>query len=143
MPAKFVTIENKKEIIIPSNIESIDDAVTATVQFAAALGFADEALFAIDMAVREAVANAVKHGNLLDETKSVEITLRNLPQGLQVSIRDFGTGFDVDEVPDPTNPENLLKASGRGILFMRNFMEEVVWERHSQGGMIVKMLKAR
>ena len=143
MLAKFVTIENKKEIIIPSNIESIDHAVTAAIEFATAAGFGDEAVFAIDMAVREAVANAVKHGNLLDESKPVEITLQNLEKGLQVTIRDFGTGFKVDEVPDPTNPENLLKANGRGILFMRNFMEEVEWERHAQGGTVVKMCKLR
>lgn len=143
MLAKFVTIENIKEIKIPSNIESVDRAVTTAIEFAAASGFGEEAIFAIDMAVREAVANAVKHGNLLDETKSVEITLQNLPRGFSVTIRDFGTGFDVEEVPDPTNPENLLKANGRGILFMRNFMEEVEWERHAQGGMIVKMCKLR
>jgi serine/threonine-protein kinase RsbW len=142
MLANIVTID-KKEIKIPSNIESVDRAVTAAVEFAAASGFGDEAIFAIDMAVREAVANAVKHGNLLDETKSVEITFVNLPKGFEVTIRDFGDGFEVDEVPDPTNPENLLKASGRGILFMRNFMEEVEWERHTQGGTIVKMRKLR
>jgi serine/threonine-protein kinase RsbW len=142
MLANIVTIE-KKEIKIPSNIESVDRAVIEAVEFAAASGFGDEAVFAIDMAVREAVANAVKHGNLLDETKAVEITFLNLPKGFEVTIRDFGDGFDVEEVPDPTNPENLLKANGRGILFMRNFMEEVEWERHAQGGTIVKMCKLR
>lgn len=143
MLAKFVTIEDKKEIKIPSNIESIDHAVSIAISFATALGFGDEAIFAIDLAVREAVTNAVKHGNLLDETKPVEITLENLPKGFQVVIRDFGNGFDVDDVPDPTDPENLLKVNGRGILFMRNFMEEVEWQRHAQGGTVVKMCKLR
>src|SRR5829696_2495113 len=100
--AKFVT-EEKKEIVIPSKIESVDKAVVEATEFAQASGFADEAVFAIDLAVREAVINAVKHGNKLDETKPVEISFSNLDKGFEVTIRDFGKGFDVDEIPDPTN----------------------------------------
>lgn len=128
---------------ILSKIEAIDEAVQKAIAFASGAGFGDEELFGIDMAVREAVANAVKHGNKLDETKQVEITLNDLTEGLEILIRDFGKGFAVEEVPDPTNPENLLKASGRGILFMHNFVDKVEWERHTEGGMIVKMIKNR
>ena len=60
-----------------------------------------------------------------------------------MTVRDHGAGFAVDDIPDPTNPENLLKANGRGILFMNSFMDEVSWENHSGGGMVVKMLKKR
>lgn len=141
-PTKFVT-EEKKEIVIPSKIESVDKAVVEATEFASASGFGDEAVFAIDLAVREAVINAVKHGNQLDETKPVEISFSNLDKGFEVVIRDFGEGFDVDGIPDPTNAENLLKANGRGILFMRNFMEEVEWFQHPQGGTVVKMCKLR
>ena len=126
---------------IPSKIEAIDEAVQKATGFASAAGFADDALFGIDMAVREALANAVKHGNKQDETKQVEITLVSLDEALEIVIRDFGEGFDASEVPDPTNPENLLKASGRGILFMHNFVDKVEWQRHPQGGMVVKMTK--
>jgi serine/threonine-protein kinase RsbW len=135
--------EEKKELTLPSRLESVEKAALEADNFAKEFGFDDNALYAIDMAVREAVANAVKHGNLLDETKQVEITLNNLPKGLEISVRDFGTGFAVEEIPDPTNPENLLKASGRGILFMRNFTEEVEWFRHPEGGTVVKMCKLR
>lgn len=109
--------------------------------FASEAGFGDDALFGIDMAVREALANAVKHGNKLDASKQVEVTLTNHGNRMEITIRDFGKGFDVEEVPDPTNPENLLKASGRGILFMHNFVDKVEWERHAEGGMTVKMIK--
>jgi serine/threonine-protein kinase RsbW len=135
--------EEKKELTLPSRLESVEKAALEADNFAKEFGFDDNALYAIDMAVREAVANAVKHGNLLDETKQVEITLNNLPKGLEISVRDFGTGFAVEEIPDPTTPENLLKASGRGILFMRNFTEEVEWFRHPEGGTVVKMCKLR
>lgn len=135
--------EEKKELNLPSRLESIDKAVVEALNFASHVGFSDEEVYAIDMAVREVVANAVKHGNKEDETKAVEITLRNSNEGFEVTVRDFGAGFAVEEVPDPTNPENLLKANGRGILFMKTFMDEVEWFNHANGGMIVKMLKRR
>ncbi len=135
--------EEKVEINIPSRLESIDNAVVETINFASRAGFSEEAAYAIDMAVRESVANAVKHGNKLDETKQVEITLRNSSDGLEIVIRDFGEGFAVEEVPDPTNPENLMKTDGRGILFMKTFMDEVEWSNHAEGGMVVKMLKRK
>lgn len=133
--------EKETKFTISSRIEAIDEAVVKAVKFAGEAGFADDAIFGIDMAVREAVANAVKHGNKLDETKLVEITLIDLANGMEISIRDFGEGFDVEEVPDPTNPENLLKASGRGILFMHNFVDRVEWKAADGGGTIVKMIK--
>lgn len=135
--------EEKNEITLPSRLESVEQAAAKAAELARAAGFGDETLFAIDMAVREAVANAVKHGNLEDETKRVEIAFSNLPKGFEIAVRDFGVGFDPEEVPDPTDPANLLKASGRGILFMRTFMEEVEWLRHPAGGMIVRMCKLR
>lgn len=133
----------KKEINLPSRIESVEKAAQAAVDFASKSGFDADALFAIDMALREVAANAVKHGNREDETKPVEITFEIREEGLWITVRDFGEGFAVEEIPDPTNPENLLKASGRGILFMRSFMDEVKWSIHREGGMIVKMLKRR
>lgn len=135
--------EEKKELILQNTLESVDKAASEAEKFAKSANLPDEALFAIDMAVREAVANAVKHGNKMDESKTVEITFSDLPKGFEITIRDFGEGFEVEEVPDPTNPENLLKANGRGVLFMRTFMEEVEWSRHTGGGMIVKMCKLR
>ena len=95
------------------------------------------------LAIRQSVANAVKHGNKFDETKPVKLTFADKPAGFEITVRDFGTGFSVENIPDPTNPENLLKANGRGILFMRSFMDEVEWENPPDGGLIVKMLKKR
>ena len=132
-----------KELNLPSLLDSVDQAASEAENFARQNGFDDSALSAIDMAMREAVANAVKHGNKLDESKRVEIVFINLQKGLEITIRDFGKGFGMDEVPDPTNPENLLKANGRGILFMRAFMEEVEWSNHEKGGTVVKMCKLR
>ena len=79
------------------------------------------------MAVREAVTNAVLHGNKLDETKFADVSLKIIPGAFEITVHDQGTGFDSSSIPDPTDAENILKTSGRGIFFMRNMMDEVEW----------------
>ena len=132
-----------REIRLPSRIESVDEAATQADEFAKSQGFPEDFVSAIDLAIGESVANAVKHGNKFDESKEVEITFADSPEEFQITVRDHGDGFAVDEIPDPTNPENLLKANGRGILFMNAFMDEVSWENHAAGGMVVRMVKKR
>ena len=132
-----------KELTLPSRIESVDEAAMMADEFARTNGFGDDVLSAVDLAVRESVANAVKHGNKFDEAKSVEFKIHNSGDSLEITVRDFGTGFSVTDVPDPTDPENLLKVNGRGILFMRSFMDEVEWFNPPGGGMQVRMVKKR
>ena len=95
------------------------------------------------MAVREALANAVIHGNKLDEMKLVEISVKSSPDSLEVSVHDQGQGFNPDTISDPTKEENILKSSGRGIFFMRNFFDEVDWSNSPEGGTTVRMIKRR
>ncbi|HEX6623240.1 MAG TPA: ATP-binding protein [Pyrinomonadaceae bacterium] len=135
--------EETTELTFPSRIDSIAEAAAAAAEVARRAGFTEDALFGIDMAVRESVTNAVLHGNREDESKPVEVGFHNSASGLRITVRDRGQGFDPAGVADPTDPQNLLKASGRGILFMRTFMDDVRWERHPQGGMIVEMLKKK
>lgn len=130
-----------REIELPSRIESVEEAAVMADEFAKTCGFGDEMMFAVDMAVRESVANAVKHGNKFDESKKVEMTLADKPEGFEITVRDYGAGFSVDDIADPTDPDNLLKTNGRGLLFMRSFMDEVQWENPADGGLLVKMLK--
>ncbi len=142
-PGLRIVTELKTEQILPSRIESITEAAEEAANIARRSGFGEEALFGIDMAVREAVTNAVLHGNKQDETKRVVIAYTTSDSGLVITVRDSGTGFDPAAVPDPTDAQNLLKASGRGILFMRNFMDDVQWECHPEGGTVVRMTKRR
>ncbi len=135
--------EETVELTLPSRVESVAEAAGTVADAARRLGFAEDALFGIDMAVREAVTNAVLHGNRGDESKPVELGLAGTEAGLVVTVRDRGEGFDPEQVADPTREENLLKASGRGILFMRTFMDEVDWRRHPEGGTVVRMTKKK
>lgn len=125
----------------PSEIESVEAAARIAAAFLSAGGYSEEFAYAVDLAIRESVANAVKHGNRFDETKLVELRLLDLGGSIEVFIRDHGNGFSPDDVPDPTDPENLLLSSGRGILFMRTFMDSVEWSKADGGGSIVRMIK--
>jgi serine/threonine-protein kinase RsbW len=127
-----------KEIVLPSRIESIERAAAAVAGAVAEAGVDETALFGIDLAVREAVANAVRHGNGLDETKQVRILFETSPEQFEITIEDEGDGFDFEHLPDPTDPMNLLKESGRGAFLMRSFMDKVRWQR---GGSVVTMTK--
>jgi len=108
-------------------------------------GLDDDAVHWIGVAVRESVINAIKHGNReeVDKLVTVEFTFTpaSEPNELIVRVLDQGAGFDPEEIADPLAPENLLKASGRGIFFMRSFMDDVTLRRASEGGMEVRMVK--
>ena len=95
----------------------------------------------MSVAVRESVVNAIKHGNRLDENKRVTVEFVLLPHALEVGVQDEGQGFDPGSVPDPVAEENLLKAYGRGIFFMKSFMDEVKYTFPQNGGTKVTLLK--
>jgi serine/threonine-protein kinase RsbW len=97
-------------------------------------------IFGVHLALEEALVNAVKHGNRMDEAKSVHVEVKLSPERLYVRIRDEGPGFKMEEVPDCTEDENLEKASGRGIMLMRNFMSFV---EYNDIGNMVTMEKSR
>ncbi|MGA8272839.1 MAG: ATP-binding protein, partial [Candidatus Sulfotelmatobacter sp.] len=104
------------------------------------LGFADDEIMQISMAVREGAVNAVLHGNAYAPDKKVILGFEQTGGNLIITIRDQGTGMDISKIPNPLAPENLLKTSGRGIFLMRSFMD-VVEIRPSQTGTEVKLIK--
>lgn len=135
--------ENVVQLTIASQLEFIDLVTTLTDNLTALVGFEEEAVYWINMAVRESVANAVEHGNKYDPHKAVDITFTLGGDGLRVAVRDYGEGFDPATLPDPLDPQNLLNPAGRGILYMKTFMDSVEYQRHPEGGMIVTMSKRR
>ena len=143
-PAFIVTPDVTLETIelrFPSRIAAVNEAAAAVAEFMNRLGIGEDVAFGVDMAVREAVTNAVIHGNKLDDAKEVGIELSNTQDVFQIIVHDQGSGFNPNEVPDPTRDENILKTSGRGIFFMRNFMDEVDWSADPKGGTRVRMIK--
>jgi len=103
-------------------------------------GWTEHEIFGIHLAVEEAVVNAIKHGNRLDETKNVHVNCKLSPERMWIEIVDEGPGFNPACVPDPTAPENLEVPCGRGIMLMRSFMSQVEFSATGNG---VVMEKAR
>ena len=103
-------------------METVDSAEQAASRIASEAGFDDDEV--IDaMAVREAAVNAVLHGNTYDPGKKVSLALGGPAPTWSAPVKP-GKGLDPEKIPDPLAPENLLKTSGRGILFIRSFMDE-------------------
>ena len=135
-----VTVETT-ELTLLSRIEAVDEAAGAIAGILSRSRVSEDVAFGVDMAIREAVTNAVLHGNKQDESKVVRVIARNSPDRLEISVDDEGAGFNPAEVPDPTAAENILKSSGRGIFFMSNFMDNVEWRIRPEGGTTVHMTK--
>ena len=129
------------KLVLPSEVRLIDLVHAATEKMAEYAGFsADEALN-VGLALREAVINAMVHGNRQDPTLKVHITLTSQGRRFQATVRDEGTGFDPDREPDPTSTENLLNTSGRGLLLMKAFVDEVRFRQRRGRGMEITLTK--
>ena len=130
---------------IHSNFELLDFVQVVSDRMGQLAGLDEDAVHWIGVAVRESVINAIKHGNREDYGKLVTVefsfTPPAKPSELVVRVLVEGEGFEAEEVADPLAPENILKSSGRGIFFMRNFMDDVTLRRGSDGGMEVRMVK--
>jgi serine/threonine-protein kinase RsbW len=130
---------------IHSNFEMLDFVQVVSDRLGRMAGMDEETIHWIGVAVRESVINAIKHGNRENYHKLVTVEFTFSPAAdpgeLVVRVLDQGEGFDPEEIADPLAPENLLKSSGRGIFFMRSFMDDVSLRRASEGGMEVRMVK--
>jgi DNA-binding response OmpR family regulator len=113
---------------IPRQIKLIKGISHNIIQEAKLMGYDEKELRdKIPVTIDEAVTNAIKHGNKGDERKKVKIQVDIDTEKIKIVIKDEGEGFKVQEVPDPTDPKNFLKMSGRGILFMKLSMDEVAY----------------
>jgi serine/threonine-protein kinase RsbW len=127
-----------------SAFEMLDFVQVVSDHLGRSVGLDDDARHWVSVAIRESVINAIKHGNHYDATKHVFVDLETQSNGqpeLSIRVRDEGEGFDPEEVADPLAPENLLKASGRGIFLIRSFMDNVQLRRAPEGGMEIRMTK--
>ena len=123
----------------PSQLDSVSPFVARLMRFIATFRRADGSAAEIEIALREAIVNAVIHANGEATEKRVYVQCRCTIDGeISITVRDEGRGFDIDAVPDPTTAENRLSTHGRGIYLMKALMDEVSFE---QGGTVVHMRK--
>lgn len=134
-------IADEIDVIISSALDNLDLIQTLTDCITTFMSFDEDAAHWIGMSVRESVTNAIQHGNKLDLSKKVDICFVVSPEQLSISVKDQGNGFRAEDIPNPLDAANLLKPSGRGIYYIRTFMDEVEFRPLSQGGMEVHMVK--
>ena len=137
----MTTNSNCIQIDIQSSFEMVDLVQVVFESLSAQVGFDADVSHWMSVAIRESVTNAVRHGNKLDAEKRVVICFEVGEGELSVSVEDEGEGFDPGEIPDPLAEENLLRVSGRGIFFMKNFMDEVTYDFEPKRGTRVTMVK--
>ena len=132
-------------IELPSSFELLDLVQLLSDRLSSIAGMDEDAMHWVSVAVRESVINAIKHGNRGDRRKRVHVQFmlapHEKPEDFIVQVEDEGEGFDPDSIANPLDPENVLKSSGRGIFFMRSFMDDVSIARRPEGGMVVRMTK--
>jgi len=132
-PKVHVEVESRLE-----NVELVQIALEASLND---LQLSDDDLHQIGLSIREAVANAIKHGNRGDTSKMVRVELGIDNGDLLICVQDQGVGFDEDGVPNPLEPENLLRRNGRGILLMKQYMDQIEYTFQPDSGTVVEMRK--
>lgn len=133
-------IREKIEFVFPSAISLMHSVLDYLMRRVEKVGVINPENSNLFIALDEAFVNAVKHGNKYDANKIVKISAEVSTTEARFTIEDEGEGFDVNSIPDPRNPENLFKASGRGVLFIHNIMDEV---KYNERGNRIEMTKKR
>lgn len=133
--------ERQLHLTIGSRFENIELVQMTVDEILREGGVSDENRHWIGLALREAVANAIKHGNHMDPVKQVEVEVELCGDDLEIRVADEGPGFDPEAVKDPLAPENRFRADGRGIFYMRKFMDDVRYAFRPSGGTIVVLRK--
>jgi serine/threonine-protein kinase RsbW len=113
---------------IPSDFEAVSQVENLVDDVCNRLGVNEDFYGNVLIAVTEAVNNAIEHGNRKDDSMEVNVAVGDNPQEFCFSVKDQGRGFDFENLPDPTAPENILKENGRGIFLMKNLADEVEFE---------------
>jgi serine/threonine-protein kinase RsbW len=125
MKEGFEIIESIK---IASDFQEIQRVEALVDKVCNSIGVNEDFYGNVLIAVTEAVNNAIEHGNQKRLNLSVEVGVGDSAEEFCFAIKDFGNGFDYDNLPDPTAPENILKENGRGIFLMRSLADEVVFD---------------
>lgn len=129
-----------QRLVIPNDFEQARQAQTKVLQSASEQGFDEDSLFAIRLALDEALCNAVRHGNKNDPSKHITVEYTVDEDRLKVSVADEGGGFVPNHLPDPTADENLERPNGRGVMLMKAYMTDV---SYNEQGNQVTMVKDR
>jgi serine/threonine-protein kinase RsbW len=125
-------------IVITSDLHAARDVEEQVLRLTETLGYSRECAFALRLSLEEALVNAHRHGNKGDTHKHITISYQIDRRRAVIRVRDEGDGFDPCTVPDPTCPERLCLPSGRGIMLMRSYLDEVIYNPEGNEVQLVK-----
>ncbi|HET54144.1 MAG TPA: ATP-binding protein [Ignavibacteria bacterium] len=131
----------RKEIF--SDPELMPEVEQFVLDVAEEIGLNENKFNNISLAVAEAISNSIKHGNKNDKNKKVFIKIEVKNDQMIVTLKDEGTGFDPNTIPDPTKPENILKESGRGVHIMRSLLDDLRFNFTPNGTEIVLIINLK
>jgi serine/threonine-protein kinase RsbW len=131
-------VREKIDFELPSDVSLMNGVLQYLMERVAKLGLIKPERSNLFVALDEAFVNAVKHGNHNDPRKLVRITAELSSKEARFTVEDEGQGFNVQEIPDPRDPANLFKASGRGVLLIYNIMDEVQYNERGNRLTMVK-----
>ncbi len=121
-------IENAQSLDLVYDRNQISAVIDDILSDAESLGYGSSSLFAVRLAIEEAITNAFEHGHAgLDPSLPIKVEYAVSQGQIQIAIEDQGPGFIPEDLPDPTLQENLAKPSGRGVMLMRAYMSDVVF----------------
>src|SRR6266478_1796761 len=143
MPEEHSSATRTLDILLESTLDSVDSAEALVLKVAREIGFEEDDLHDLGMAVREAMVNAVVHGNRYNLKKKVHLSVAKEADRLSVRITDEGEGFEHSGLPDPLAEENLLRQSGRGLMLIQAFVDEFHMGHVPPLGTEVKLVKVR
>ena len=129
------------ELTIPSRLDEMVTVHALVGEAVKEYKLGDELAHWIELTISESMINAIQHGNKSDPTKEASLKISSDGEMIEIIVEDEGRGFTFDNVADPTDGANLLKPSGRGILIIRSFMDEVVLSEREGGGSRLRMVK--
>ena len=132
--------EKMYKLVLSSEVENVEKVEELTERITKGMKFSEDERDSIAFAVTEAVNNAIIHGNKLDQSKRVHLSISVVNKTLTVIVKDEGTGFNPEKLPDPLDPENLLKESGRGIFILKSLMDDVIYD-FSDKGTVLTLIK--
>ena len=119
---------SKDKLSIPSDINYIDSVSIFLRSFDTIDALSEKQSHKIQLAVHEAVANSILHGNQQDYSKRVRVTVEEGNNELKITVNDRGNGFNYTFTPDPTTPENIEKEEGRGLFLMKTLSDKLIFE---------------
>jgi serine/threonine-protein kinase RsbW len=129
------------ELTIPSRLEEMEAVHSVIQQAISEYRLNDELAHWIELSISESMINAIQHGNKADPAKEATLKISSNGDSIEIIVEDQGRGFKLDNIADPTDTANLLKPSGRGILIIRSFMDEVDLSQREGGGCRLRMVK--